>query len=84
MSDEPVFIRPDHLALARKSPFLCQVGPVQVADFVPLYTKPESARKPMTVIEIDDALKENVPECSQDYEIGFHAGARWAEQRLSK
>ena len=51
---------------------------------VPLYTRPESARKPMTVIEIDDALKENVPECSQDYEIGFHAGARWAEQRLSK
>ena len=55
-AEEPVFIRPDHLALARKSPFLCQVGPVQVADFIPLYTRPEPARKPMTEDAEDEAF----------------------------
>ena len=55
---EPVFIRPDHLALARKSPFLCQVGPVQVADFIPIYTRPEPARKPMTEEELENLFKE--------------------------
>jgi len=56
---EPVFIRPDHLALARKSPFLCQVGPVQVADFVPLYARPEPTRKPMTDEECEELIMED-------------------------
>ena len=53
--DEPVvFIRPDHLAKARKSPFLCQVGPMQVADFVPLYLHPQEPKKPIAYINLDD------------------------------
>ena len=75
---EPVFIRPDHLALARKSPFLCQVGPVQVADFVPLYTKPEPAiRKPMTD---GDLLREWQRHFYNDAWDAFEAGIRFAEK----
>jgi len=40
------------------------------------------ARKSLTTIEIDDALRENVPQCDAEYEIGFHSGVRWAEQKL--
>jgi hypothetical protein len=75
---EPVFIRPDHLALARKSPFLCQVGPVLVADFIPLYTRSLSTiRKPMTEEEIDEEIATNEHYC----ERSFAEGVRWAESR---
>lgn len=74
---EPVFIRPDHLALARKSPFLCQVGPVQVADFIPLYTRPEPARKPMTHEEI---IQRVTVDTSDDFHAGYWAGIRFAEK----
>jgi hypothetical protein len=56
---EPVFIRPDHLALARKSPFLCRVEPKQRDDFIPLYLHPprsEPARKPMTEEPVAEAF----------------------------
>ena len=76
--DEPVvFIRPDHLAKARKSPFLCQVGPVQVADFVPLYLHPQEPKKPMTEEEIDLACNQ---EESVEYICGFYSGIRFAEK----
>ena len=76
-AEEPVFIRPDHLALARKSPFLCQVGPVQVADFIPLYTRPEPARKPMTHEEI---IQRVTVDTSDDFHAGYWAGIRFAEK----
>ena len=72
MNDEPVFIRPDHLALARKSSFLCHVGPVQVADFIPLYTRPSPARKPMT--------EEELPNMGTTEYLAFVAGVRFAEK----
>jgi len=76
---EPVFIRPDHLALARKSPFLCQVGPVQVADFVPLYTRPEPARKPLSDVEIADIYYRGM--CfEKGYLSAFAEGFRQAEK----
>jgi hypothetical protein len=38
---EPVaWIQPDHLAHARKAPFLCRVEPKQRDDFIPIYTAP--------------------------------------------
>jgi len=37
---EPVWIQPNHLQLARRAPFLCRVEPKQRDDFVPLYTTP--------------------------------------------
>lgn len=47
--DEPVaWIQPTHLEKAQFMPFLCRVEPKQRDDFIPLYIRPESARKPMT------------------------------------
>ena len=74
---EPVFIRPDHLALARKSPFLCRVEPKQRDDFVPLYTRPEPARKPMTHEEIIQGV---TVDTSDDFHAGYWAGIRFAEK----
>lgn len=42
-SVEPVWVQPDHLAKARRAPFLCRVEPAQRDDFVPLYTTPPTS-----------------------------------------
>jgi hypothetical protein len=75
-ADEPVFIRPDHLALARKSPFLCRVEPKQRDDFIPLYTRPEPARKPMT----EEEAIELCPFTREEFKAGFLTGVRFAEK----
>ena len=75
---EPVaWIQPNHLDKAQFMPFLCRVEPKQRDDFVPLYTRPEPARKPMTEEEINRELPF---ECSGIYFDGFKDGVRWAEK----
>jgi hypothetical protein len=75
---EPVaWVQPNHLEKAQFMPFLCRVEPKQRDDFIPLYTRPEPARKPMTEEEINRELPF---ECSGIYFDGFKAGVRFAEK----
>ena len=76
-SGEPVaWIQPNHLDKAQFMPFLCRVEPKQRDDFIPLYTKPSPARKPMTEEEIDEELETNEYYCAKS----FADGVRWAEK----
>lgn len=56
--DEPVvWIQPDHLAHARKAPFLCRVAPGKRDDFVPLYAHPPADAMAQ---DVQSALEEAV------------------------
>jgi len=78
---EPVaFIQPNHLEKARTAPFLCLVGPEHRDDFLPLYTTPEPARKPMTEEEIAKGFYGRPwPESTAE---AFTSGVRFAEKHL--
>ena len=76
-ADEPVaFIQPNHLDKAQFMPFLCRVEPKQRGDFIPLYTRPEPSRKPMTDEEIATEWANNCACCHES----FAAGIRFAEK----
>jgi hypothetical protein len=53
---EPVWIQPNHLQLARRAPFLCRVEPKQRDDFVPLYTAPRREWVGLTDEEIKEII----------------------------
>jgi hypothetical protein len=75
-AEEPVaWIQPNHLDKAQFMPHLCRVEPKQRDDFIPLYTRPSPARKPMAEEEIKMALLiRGFP-----YDA-FMAGIRYAEK----
>lgn len=79
--DEPVaWIQPTHLEKAQFMPFLCRVEPKQRDDFIPLYIRPESARKPMS---LDECLKRwEVAKMMYGFTDNstFIAGVRFAEK----
>ena len=76
-TEEPVaWIQPNHLDKAQFMPFLCRVEPKQRDDFIPLYTRPEPARKPMTEEEIDAGFRYG----DVGYMNGFFEGIRLAEK----
>ena len=77
-TEEPVaWIQPNHLDKAQFMPFLCRVEPKQRDDFIPLYTRPEPARKPMTHEEIIQGV---TVDTSDDFHAGYWAGIRFAEK----
>lgn len=75
---EPVWIQPNHLQLARRAPFLCRVEPKQRDDFVPLYTAPPQ-RNPLTEKRIEELYSFWIVDC-QDI-VGF---ARAIERHKAK
>lgn len=78
--DEPVaWIQPTHLEKAQFMPFLCRVEPKQRDDFIPLYIRPEPARKPMTEEEIKEYLGDSVYR-SAAIKCAFINGVRFAEK----
>jgi hypothetical protein len=82
---EPVFIQPDHLQKARIAPFLCRVEPKQRDDFIPLYTRPEPARKPMTEEELRALFRAtNTAEPLSEGWPGLERFARAIEQALKE
>ena len=78
---EPVaWIQPNHLDKAQFMPVICHVGPKQRDDFIPLYTRPEPARKP---IDGGEVLKgfEATGFTNTDYRLRcFTEGIRFAEK----
>jgi hypothetical protein len=81
---EPVaWIQPNHLDKAQFMPFLCRVEPKQRDDFIPLYTRPEPARKPMTREEIKGEarlLGGCLGHAPSAFDEGFELGVRVAEK----
>lgn len=77
---EPLaFIQPNHLEKARTTPFLCRVEPEHRDDFLPLYTTPEPAMKPLNGEEILRAF-EATGFTNTDYRLRcFIEGVRFAE-----
>ena len=61
---EPVWIQPNHLQLARRAPFLCRVEPKQRDDFVPLYTATQPEQEPVAWLGFNP--RSGTPEFSTD------------------
>ena len=79
-ADKPVaFIQPNHLDKAQFWPFLCRVEPKQRDDLIPLYTRPEPARKPMSDVEIADIYYSGT-DIPEGHLFAFAEGFRKAER----
>lgn len=59
---ERVWIQPDHLAKARKAPYLCRVEPAQREDFVPLYLAPPAQDALDGMVRVQRELIQEFPE----------------------
>jgi len=80
MTEPVAWIHPNHLDKAKFMPVICHVGKKQRDDFIPLYTRPERAKKPMTEEEIIRAFGYDGNGSLNSFGLGAIEGVRFAEK----